>query len=54
MDKLVEIGGAVLMVLGGLYALGLIVAPKTKTTIDDKIVAVIGKLKGLLGKLIGK
>jgi hypothetical protein len=53
-DQFLEAGAAVLMVLGGLYTLGLIVAPKTKTKVDDKIVAILGKAKGFLAKLLGK
>ena len=54
MEKFLEIGGYALMVLGGLYGLGLVVAPKTKTKIDDKIVAVLGKVKDFLAGLLGK
>lgn len=52
MENVVEYLVPALGVLGGLAALLNMVAPKTKNKVDDKVAAALGKVVGLLGKLV--
>ncbi len=54
LDNWMVLAGGVLAVLSGLYAVGRLVAPKTDSELDDKVVGILGQcvkgLKVLLGK----
>lgn len=52
MDKILEIGGGVLMALGGLVAVLHVVAPLTKNEVDNKVLAFLQKAVAMLAQFV--
>lgn len=47
------IGLAALSVIGGLWAAAKAIAPLTDSKLDDKLAGILGKVHGVLTKLLG-